>query len=240
MKIFCILAFTAVASSAATTSISFWAYDQHAQNSPYYSHYGVSDSADTVTITRIDMNDRGWGFSTTGTSSYHVSTYIESNGTTPRPLRSIGWHQYEFIFNDITKTASILMNGNIIHGATYVNTPGHFNFGFHDYYGGTQETVIDDFQMRINGTLVYQQGFDGTTLPDGWYVSHQDGGTYTASGDTTTVHSGTGSMALGATTGGNLFSSIAFDLTSVPEPSTSVLGLLGICALVSKRVRPRI
>jgi hypothetical protein len=236
MHIFIILVMTAMSSFAATTSISFWAYDQYAYNSPYYSHYGVSNATNTITIASIDLNDRWWGFSTTLTSAYHVSPFIQSNEGTLGPLRSVGWNQYAFIFNESNKTSSILMDGNTIHSGTYVNSPELFYFGFHDYYGGAQETVIDDFQMRINGTLVYQQGFDGTVLPDGWYVSRQDGGTYIAYGDTTTVHSGTGSMALGATAGGNLFSSIAFDLTSVsdptsvPEPGTVLPSMVLVCS----------
>jgi hypothetical protein len=237
MKIFFILTLTAVSASAATTSISFWAYDQHAQNSPYYSHYMVTNPSGTSAVVSIDLNDRGWGFSTTGTSSYHVSPFIESNGTTPRPLRSIGWHQYEFIFNDLTKTASILMNGNTIQSGSYTNSPALFRFAFHDYYGGVQETVIDDLEYRINGVLEYSQGFESSILDSGWSITYQNAGTYVSSGDTTRSHTGVGSLALGATSGGNLFSAISFDLASIPEPSSSALALIASTLLIGRRRR---
>jgi len=224
---------------AATTSISFWAYDQYAQNSPYYDHYTVTNADGTDTITRIDLNDRGWGFSSTGTSSYHVSAYVEEVGTTPRPLRTVGWHEYEFAFNDFTKITSISMDGNIIDSGSYTNTPAVFNFGLHDYYGGAQKTVIDDFEVKIDGSSVYKQNFDGFTLDAGWSVTHLDVGTYTASGDTSTVHSGSGSLVLGATTGGNLDALVAFDLTSVPESSTIILGLIALGGMTLRRNRPK-
>jgi hypothetical protein len=223
--------------SAATTSISFWAFDQYPGSSPYYSHYRVTGSDPDYVITDISNYDRGWGFATTGASSYHIMTSIENNTNNSVVLRSTGWHKYEMNFNNLTMTASILVDGSTIRNEGYSSNPTNFRFGFHDYFGGTQETVIDDFEYRINGGLVYSQGFESGVLDSGWSITRLDGGTYVTSGDTTTPHTGNGSLALGATTGGNLFSLMTFDLTSVPEPTSGLLVVLTSALLIGRRKR---
>lgn len=199
-------------SAATTVSYSFWAYDQYAGNSPYYSHYQVSTFDPAVVVARIDLNDSG--------NAGYVTPGIESVGSIYGPARSIGWHQYEFSFDELTKTASVLMDGNTIQSASYTNDPSVFRFGFHDYYGGVQESVIDDFQFRLDGVLVYQSSFESPTLDSNWTVNYQQTGTYITSGDPSSPHSGSGALALGATTGGNLNASVYF----VPEPSALLLG----------------
>jgi hypothetical protein len=210
-------------SAATTVSYSFWAYDQYAGNSPYYSHYQVLGVDPALVVAKIDLNDSG------NPNAGYVTPGIESVGSIYGPARSIGWHQYEFAFNELTKTATVLMDGNTILSASYANAPSIFGFGFHDYYGGVQESVIDDFQFRLDGILVYQSSFESPTLDSNWTVNYQQTGTYITSGDPSSPHSGSGALALGATTGGNLNASVYF----VPEPSALILGgitILGFCA----------
>ncbi len=222
---------------------SFMAYDQYPGNSPYYSHYAARDASGTP-VAGINHLDRGWGFSTTGNSAYHVQTEIEGIGTNPRPLRTAGWHEYELHFNELTKIARILMDGNLIQSGSYSQKPEDFAFGFHDYYGGAQETVIDNFRFWVNDTLVYTQDFETSTLDASWKVEWTSSGTYAASGDPTTPFEGIGALALGATTGGNLFASISytpdpslFEISTIPEPASS--GVLAIVIAAGLIVRKR-
>lgn len=231
-------ALAASASQAATMSISLWAYDQAAQNTPYYSHFQVTTDDPEIQSAAVNLLDRGWGYSTTGWSSYHVFTAIDGAGIAPNTIRSIGWHKYEFTFNELTRMATILMDGNTLQSGVYNNDPTTFRFFFHDYYGGIQESVIDDFEYRINGSLVYSQNFDSATLDSGW-TPHPSAGTYIASGDTSNPRSGSGALALGATTGGQVANSITFDLTSVPEPTTNMMALCALIGLVMHRARMR-
>lgn len=235
------LLLTTTPAISATTSITWWHYDQYAQYTPYYSHMGVLSTSPIERIANIDLNDSGWGYRDPGTSSYHVSVYNEFEGY-KGPLRSIGWHQFEVTINDTTDITEIRMDGNLLLSGTTTRDPGTFYFSIHDYYGGAQETSIDDFEIRVNGSVVYQQGFDDPTLPAGWFISHQNPGTYIASGDSTTVRSGTGSMAVGATAYGDLFAGVAFDLTSVlvtsvPEPSTGIVSTSFFYAIANLRRR---
>jgi len=131
------------------------------------------------------------------------------------------------------------MDGSTILSGPYNVVPSTFYFGIHDYYGGTQETVIDDFEVKLNGSLVYQQNFESTTMPDGWSISGLNPGTYINSGDPSTPHSGSGSLAIGATTGGDLGASIAFDLSSIPEPSSIILGIAALGGMALSRNRPK-
>ena len=132
-------------------------------------------------------------------------------------------------------TASLLVDGSTIRSGTYANTPTHFLVVFHDYYGGVQESVIDDFEYRLNGSLIYQQGFESPTLDNRWSVTRLDAGTYVSSGDSTTPHTGAGALALGATTGGQLANIVSFAL--VPEPSIGLLGLFFVVGLLIQRNR---
>jgi hypothetical protein len=219
------VAFTPSLLNATTVSYSFWAYDQYAANSPYYSHYQVLGVDPALVVAKIDLNDRG--------NPGYVFPGIESVGSIYGPVRSIGWHQYEFAFNELTKTATIFMDGNTLLSASYANDPSIFGFGFHDYYGGVQESVIDDFQFRLDGILVYQSSFESPTLDSNWTVNYQQTGTYITSGDPSSPHSGSGALALGATTGGNLNASVYF----VPEPSALLLSGLTIIGACCRRTR---
>lgn len=232
-------ALAATASNAATMSLSFWGYDRYAGNTPYYNHYAVTTDNPETTIASIDLYDRGWGNTPGGKSAYHYMSSIEGIHNNTGLIRSIGWHHYELVFNDLTKAVSLLVDSSIIRTGTYTNIPTSFIFVFHDYYGGVQESVIDDFECRINGSLVYQQDFESPTLDSGWSVLRLDAGTYISSGDPTTTHTGSGSLALGATTGGQLANIVSFDLTSVPEPSTSILSLIAGGCVFLRRHRSR-
>ena len=115
----------------------------------------------------------------------------------------------------------------------YSQTPAFFRFVLHDHIGGPQESVIDDFEYRINGSLVYQQGFESSTLDSNWIISRQDPGTYISSDDTSLAHSGVGGLALGSTNSNNNAAIITF----VPEPSSlALVGLSGL-AVAFKRKR---
>ena len=222
----CAVGFASLNASAATTSYSFMAFDQYAGNTPYYSHYQVTTAFFEPNVASIDLLDRGWGYATTGWSSYHVFSSIDNVGNNPQPLRSIGWHQYEFIFNDLTNTASILMDGNTIQSGTFTDNPEVFRVFFHDYHGGTQETVIDNFEYRVDGLLRYVQNFESNILDSNWSITRMDAGTYVASGDPSNPYSGIGALALGATTGGQLAAGVAFtpppDISVVPEPGNLI------------------
>jgi hypothetical protein len=231
------LALAATASNAATMSLSFWGYDQYAGSTPYYSHYYFTTANPAVGIASIDLYDQGWGNNPGGNSSYHYMSSIENSVNNTGIARSIGWHRYEFIFNDLTMAASLLVDGNTIRTGAYANTPTTFRITFHDYYGGVQETVIDDFQYRLNGSLIYQQGFDSSTLDSRWSISFIDAGTYVSSGDPSNPYTGTGALALGATAGGQWACGVEFDL--IPELSTSILSLIaGGCLFLRRHRNP--
>jgi hypothetical protein len=239
MNIFHIFVLTSVSASAATSSITFWGYDQSAGSTPYYSHYQVFNADPETPIASIDLYDAGWGFHTTGNSSAHIMASIDNQYANSGQARSAGWHKFEMHFNDITMTGSLLVDGNTIRSGTYSSNPTGFRFMFHNSFGGVQETVIDDFQYWINGNLVYQQDFESSTLDSGWSIERLDSGTYITSGDTSNPHSGTGSLALGDSVAGASANIITFDLTSVPEPSTSLLGLVATLTLSFRRNRPK-
>ena len=233
-------ALAATASNAATINLSFWGYDRYAGSTPYYTHYQVTtDVPEEPSIASIDLYDQGWGNTPGGKSSYHYMSSIEDSFNNTGLGRSIGWHRYEFIFNNLTMTASLLVDGNTIRTGAYASTPTTFRIFFHDYYGGVQETVIDDFEYRLDGSLLYRQDFESSSLDAGWSITRLDSVTYVTSGDPTTPHSGSGALALGATTGGQLANGVAFDLTSVPEPTTNMMALCALIGLVMHRTRLR-
>ena len=230
-------ALAATVSNAATISLSFWGYDRYAGSTPYYTHYQVTTVTPEPAIASIDLYDSGWGNTPGGKSAYHYMSSIEDAYNNTGLARSIGWHHYEFVFNNLTMAASLLADGSTIRTGTYANIPKSFLVVFHNSYGSIQEAVIDDFEYRLNGSLIYQQGFESSTLDAGWSITRLDAGTYITSGDPTTPHTGTGALALGASTGGQRANIIAFDLTSVPEPSTGLLGLLFGSGLLIRRYR---
>lgn len=225
--------------SAATSTISFWGYDQSAGSTPYYSHYQVFNADPDTPIATIDLYDAGWGFHTTGNSSSHVMASIDNQYANSGIARSVGWHKYEMNFNDITMSGSLLVDGSTIRTGSYTSNPTDFRFVFNNSSGGIRETVIDDFQYWINGGLVYQQGFESSVLDSGWSIERLDSGTYITSGDTSTPHSGIGSLALGDSVAGASANIITFDLTSVPEPSSGLIGLSATLALSLRRRRPQ-
>lgn len=234
-----ILAVTA-ASQAATVNISFYAYDQAAQSTPYYSHFSTSSdtgvpgwygSGDGVpqVVSIVNLYDSGWGFSATGNSSYHVMTRIDTSPNVPRALRSVGWHQYSFSFNTLSNQMQILMDGNVIQSGAYAQPVNWFMFNFN---GHSQESLMDDFVVSYDGNVVYQQGFDTASLDPAWVVTRRDSGGYVTSGDTSRPHSGAGALALGSNVSG-----IAFDLRTVPEPGVAIFTVLGACAGIARRRR---
>ncbi len=84
--------------SAAVTSVSFWAYDKYAENSHCYPHYGIVGA--NVIMATINLMDRGWGFNSSGTSSYHVTVGTPTvQNIVSRRLKSVGWHQIEYTEN---------------------------------------------------------------------------------------------------------------------------------------------
>jgi hypothetical protein len=225
---------------AATVSVSFFAYDQAAQSTPYYSHFGVTNdvgvpgwygAGDGVpqVVSIVNLMDSGWGYRDTGTSSYHVMSKIGTTPNYPRPLRSVGWHEYGFIFNTLTNSMNVMMDGNVIQSGTYSGPVNWFMFAFN---GHSQESVMDDFVVSYDGNVVYQQGFDTASLDAAWVVTSGDPGGYVTSGDTSNPHSGAGALAMGSNVAG-----IAFDLTTVPEPGVAVLAVLGTCVGMARRRR---
>lgn len=234
-----VLALAGTASNAAIISLSFWGYDRYAGSTPYYTHYQVSADTPEPAIASIDLYDSGWGNTPGGKSAYHYMSLIEDAYNNTGLARSIGWHHYELVFNDLTMAASLLVDGSTIRQGTYARIPTHFLVVFHNSYGSIQEAVIDDFEYRLNGALVYQQGFESSTLDAGWSITRLDAGTYISSGDPTTPHTGSGALALGASTGGQRANIISFDLTSVPEPSSIILSLFAGGCVFLRRSRNR-
>ena len=232
-----VLALAGTASNAATISLSFWGYDRYAGSTPYYTHYQVTTNTPEPAIASIDLYDSGWGNTPGGKSAYHYMSSIEDVYNNTGLARSIGWHHYELVFNDLTMAASLLVDGSTIRTGTYANIPTKFNVVFHNSYGTIQEAVIDEFEYRLNGSLLYQQGFESSTLDAGWSITRLDAGTYISSGDPTTPHTGAGALALGASTGGQRANIITFDLTSVPEPSTGLINIFMIGASLLLRSR---
>jgi hypothetical protein len=213
----------------AAVSYSFWAYDQYAGAAQFYSHYQIGTTAEIngdATLAIIDLN----------IGNPYVYTVIDSgtsDGNVLSASRSVGWHHFEFEFDQDTTTATILLDGNTIQSSSYGQDPAFFRFVLHDFFGGSQETVIDDFEYRIDGSLIYQNGFESSTLDSNWIVTRQDPGTYLTSGDMSFAHTGTGGLALGSTTNDN----VAAIITFVPEPSTAVLLGLMPLGLVLRRKR---
>lgn len=235
-----ILALTA-ASHAAIVNISFYGYDQAAQSTPYYSHFSTSSdlgvpgwygSGDGIpqVVGIVNLYDSGWGFSTTGNSSFHVMTRIDASPNAPRALRSVGWHQYSFSMNTLANQMQILMDGNVIQSGVYAQPVNWFMFNFN---GFSQESLMDDFVVSYDGNVVYEQGFDAALLEPAWVVTRRDSGGYVTSGDTSNPHFGAGALALGSNVSG-----IAFDLRTVPEPGVAILAVLGTCfGIVHRRRR---
>ena len=116
----CVVAFFVLATlfpnrvAAATTKISFWAYDQAAGNTRYYSHFQIGSA--TAGIASINLNDSGWGYNPSGTSAWHVSPEIvgATDPTTSRVVRSVGWHNYSFSMNSQTNIISLAMDNQSI------------------------------------------------------------------------------------------------------------------------------
>jgi len=234
-----ILAVT-VASHAATVNISFNAYDQAAQSTPYYSHFSISSdtgvpgwygSGDGIpqVVGIVNLYDSGWGFSATGNSSYHVMTRIDTSPNVPRALRSVGWHQYSFSFNTLSNQMQIAMDGSVIQSGAYAQPVNWFMFNFN---GRSQESLMDDFVVSYDGNVVYEQDFDTASLDSAWVVTRQDSGGYVTSGDTSNPRTGVGALALG-----NRPTGIAFDLRTVPEPGVALLSVLGACVGIARRRR---
>jgi hypothetical protein len=234
--------FLAVAAEtkAATVSVSFFAYDQAAQSTPYYSHFGVTSdvgvpgwygAGDGIpeVVSIVNLMDSGWGFRDSGTSSYHVMSKIGATPNDPRPLRSVGWHEYGFIFNTTTNSMNVMMDGNVIQTGTYSGPVTWFMFAFN---GHSEESLMDDFVVSYDGNVLYQQGFDTASLDPAWVVTRIDAGGYVTSGDTSRPHSGAGALSLGSNVSG-----IAFNLTTVPEPSVALLAVLGTCFGIARRKR---
>lgn len=225
----------------AIVKVSFHAYDQSAQSTSYYSHYGVTSdlgvpgwygAGDGVpeVVSIVNLMDSGWGFRATGTSSYHVMSKIGTTPNSPRPLRSIGWHEFSFLFNTSSQSMSILMNGTEIQNGTYTNPINWFMFAYNG--GSGRETVIDDFSVTWDGNVIYEQGFNSSALDAAWVVTRTDSGGYATSGDTSNPRTGAGAMALGGRPSG-----IAFDLRTVPEPTSAILSALGLVTLCATRRR---
>lgn len=220
---------TVTKSESASYSYSFWHFDQAAGSTPYYSHFQIGSTGDGIdlvynpSLATVDLNH--------GNPSVYTS--IENSTSTAVASRSVGWHRFEFRFDQPTSMATIFRDGVAIQSSSYSQTPWFFRFVFHDHIGGPQESVIDDFEFRIDGNLVYQQGFESPTLDSNWIVSRQDPGTYLSSGDTSNPHSGIGSLALGSTTSNN----VAPIITFVPEPTSAALAGFSILGLLVRRKR---
>lgn len=123
----------------------------------------------------------------------------------------------------------ILMDANVIQSGAYAQSVNWFMF---DYNGYSQESLMDDFVVSYDGNIVYQQDFDTASLDSAWIVTRQDSGGYVTSGDTSNPHSGAGALALGSRPSG-----IAFDLRTVPEPTSATLALLGAAIACATRRR---
>lgn len=235
------LSMAASCTHAAIVNVSFHAHDTFAQSSPYYSHYGVTSdlgvplwhgAGDGVpeVVSVVNLMDFGWGFSSTGTSSYHVMTRIDEARNSPRPLRSVGWHEFAFIFDTVAQSMSITMNGTEIQSGTYANPISWFYFAYNG--GGGHQTIIDDFTVTWNGNIVYQTGFEDGSLDPAWAITRSDPGSFVRSDDGTNPYSGTGALAIGGAVTG-----VAFDLTTVPEPSSALIALLGSSLAFLRRAR---
>jgi hypothetical protein len=234
--------------AASTVSVSFWGYDEAAGSTPYYSHYSVTrdtspnfwnggGTAETIAI--VNLLDSGWGYSTAPWtwSSYHVFTAIDAVGSIDEPLRSIGWHEYEFSFNTLTNTASILMDGTAIQTGAYTGPLNYFSFNYNGYSG---ESVIDDFSVKYDGLTVYEQNFESyltDLLGSGWAVSRQEIGGYVESADPSNPHSGNGALALGGAVSGIVFDLNSIEVSAVPEPGNflSLAGLVGSAMFLRSR-----
>lgn len=118
---------------------TWWHYDEASGNTPYYSHMAVCD-ANTNALAGCDLNDRGWG----GTSSWNFNLYAGTNRLTGG-ARSIGWHKYEVRVNG--STASIYIDENLASSGTVSNGVRVIAFSYHGYYCGTAAALFDDLTI---------------------------------------------------------------------------------------------
>ena len=228
---------------ASTIDLNFMAYDQAAQNTPYYSHFFVvgdpslppfGGNIGTQIVSKISLNDAGWG---------NPYVAIQSQGgleTNSSALRSVGWHHYDFTFDTVTGNSQVLMDGNVIRSSCYTGPLTYFAFEYHNYYSGTNRSTIDELNLNVNGSTVYHNGFDTGSLDSNWTTTRLDAGTFVLPGDSSLTYSGAGALSIGNDGGGNVAATVALDIGALIDcrdsedhhhhvPDTSnTLGLVGV------------
>jgi hypothetical protein len=212
------------------TDIFFSAYDQNAQNTPFYNTFGVTSD---LTITQLDKC--GVQLLDSGYQDPYVQAEIQGQSSgafvDSSALRSVGWHTYEFSLNSTSDIASVFMDGNLIDSGSFSfssNSPLYLYMTYHNYYSGTNVSLIEDVSVTFDNQTVFQDSFNSTTLNSNWIIDRLDSGTY--------ITPGGGQLQMGNTGGGNVASILALPVP-VPEPSTWAALSTGLLALLVFRRR---
>jgi hypothetical protein len=212
------------------TDITFSAYDQDGENTPYYNTFGLTTD---LTITQPDL--AGIELDDSGYQDPYVTVQDDAQSTwdwiNSSALRSVGWHQYEFSLNSTTDVYSIYMDGGLIQSATYSlnsSSPLYFYMMYHDYYQGTNVSLIENLSVTFNNQTVFQDNFESSTLNSAYTVDRLDSGTY--------INSGGGELQIGNVGSGNVAATLSIPV-SVPEPSTWAMIIVGIGSLFLIAVR---
>lgn len=224
-------------SNAATVvGASWYQYDSGAQNTPYYTHMKFNADDNDTSVFRIDLNDSGWGFSATSTSSYHVQWGTPTDGgTLLSPLRSVGWHKYEVLFSYAPNVLTFKYDdGVVVQDLPFTAAPEYFWLQYHGF--SPSETVLDDLNIVTDsGSKLYT--FE-SPLEFGaeWGVVGQSSGEYVNMVDTSRSHSGLGALAVGQSSGGNDNLAATLNLSSVPEPDRlALVAIFTLGALLRRR-----
>lgn len=123
--------------------VTWWNYDPAAGSTVYYTHMGVLDVYSNG-IAGVDLNDRGWGCNSNGTSACHFVPWVAGAGLNWK-LRTVGWHKYEVRING--NSVSLYIDDELAKTGTTSNGIAQVYFGYHGYYCGTAAALFDDLTI---------------------------------------------------------------------------------------------
>jgi|GEM_PF-6739127 len=130
--------------------ISWWHYDEAAQNTSYYTGMYVEGVVGGVSNNLIGvwLTDSGWGRQTNGTSSYSFNIMLngltDGTGSTWSDwgTRTIGWHKYEVILN--ASQIQLFIDGALARSGVVSNGINRVRF----YHYGGSVSLFDDLTIE--------------------------------------------------------------------------------------------